>query len=102
MIIKKIISWLCKEMLGKTINSILFVSQEKIISYFNYWKHAGIKYGHVIAMFSTCMVVHVSSFLGEVCKHILSADCSLRGGWKQVWKESSLIIIEVSIRHKVA
>ena len=57
---------------------------------------------HVDALFSACMVVHVNSFLREVCKQILSADCSLREGWKQVWKESILIIIEVSIRRKVA
>jgi hypothetical protein len=57
---------------------------------------------HVNAMFSACMLVHVSSFLGEVCKQILSADFSLREGWKQVWKESILIIIEVSFKRKVA
>ena len=94
------------------INSILYACQEKIGSFFKYfgvyWKHAWIKYGaclnhvpnsikeHVDALFIACMVVHVSSFLEEVCKHILNT------GWKQVWKESILIIIKVSIRRKVA
>ena len=35
---------------------------------------------HVDGMFSACMVVQVGSFLGEVCKHTLSADCRFREG----------------------
>ena len=57
---------------------------------------------HVVAILSACLVVHVSSFLGEVCKLIGSAECSLREGWKQVGIESILILIVMSIRRKVS
>ena len=57
---------------------------------------------HIGAMLNACLVVHVSSFLREVCKHFQSAECSLIESWKQFGRESILIMIVMSIRCKVA